>query len=142
MKITGNVKETVEISRVKRSRTPTHKCPPAHQLKLERLVAILGQLRYVIVDHNYVILDGHRLYDALVATGETYVDVLKITSPENARKILVAMNVSSLDDVLLPGSVYQAIKNDPELLGLLCYDSKQLQEWIEEIEGLQFRHAA
>jgi len=142
MKKFGNVKETVEINRIKKSRIPTHKCPPENQLKFERLVALLGQLRYIIVDQNYVILDGNRLYDAMLVAGASHVDVLKVTSPENARIVLAVMNITSLDDSALPAAAYQALMNAPELLDLLCYDRKQLEEWIAEIEGLQFGHAA
>lgn len=142
MKKNIEIGEVVDIGLIKKSRYKIHDCPKQSELALMRSVIANGQLRPIITDQNYEILDGNRLYSAMVAIGYTEVWILQRSMQDDNRCVSVVMNLGTVFNKIRPETVYSIAKKNEEVLNLVPYPRAQMKRWIKDMESVQFDEAA
>lgn len=127
---------------IKRSNYQIHDCTRQSNLALMRSVMANGQLRPIIINQNGEILDGHRLYEAMLRIGYKEVWILRRSTKDNDRCISVAMNLATVFDKVRPETVYSIVKKNKEVLKYLPYPRAQMERWTKDMESVEFDEAA
>ena len=142
-----NVKK-VDISLLKEAENNVRLHNERQLVELQKSVRTFGQVRPIVVDDDYNIIAGNGLYKAMLAMGETEVDVLIMEniSEVNKRKLMLADNKifelgsTDSDNII---KIIEEIKFDFDgeldipgfdegILELLIGRSDEIQEQISE----------
>lgn len=134
--------EIVEISVVQKGHYQMHDCTRYSNFALMRSVKKHGQLRPIITDQNFQILDGNRIFDIMLRLEHKQVWILRRQTDNGDRGIAVVMNLRTVFDKVRPETVYSIVKKNKEVLNFIPYPRAQMERWTKDMESVEFDKAA
>lgn len=131
-----HIVETVPLDQLKITRKSIRNCLALSDLRLSHSLTELGQLRQVIVNDGYEIIDGLRIFWRFRAAGESVVQVLRVVTPGLEDRIQAVMNVQSADNTTIPGRVKKLMDCDSGVERLLPFSKPQIKAFKEDMQQI------
>lgn len=131
-----HVVETVPLDQLKITRESIRNCLVISDVRLSYSLTDVGQLRQVIVNDRYEIIDGLRIYRRFREAGESVVQVLRVVTPGLEDRIQAVMNVRSTNDITIPGRVKKLMDRDPRVERLLPFSNPQIKAFKEDMQRI------